>query len=201
MEFPARSVAGDLRHVPLLRGDDEGEFVTANLEHARNIGYVRDLGLIAALDPVRMANSIYAEVVPRLLQAYLQRIVNGGGRIEREYGLGYGRTDLLIVWPFGASADGVAGDQDGDRVQGAAPASWAGADRSTWTVAARGQGTWSSSIPVPTRAGTRRYTDGTRASAGARSSYGGCRMCPVMMRLSGRRRRSRPGPCESRRRP
>ena len=43
-----------------------------------------------------------------LLQAYLQRIVNGGGRIEREYGLGYGRTDLLIVWPFGASADGAA---------------------------------------------------------------------------------------------
>ena len=34
--------------------------------------------------------------------------MNGGGRIEREYGLGYGRTDLLIVWPFGASADGAA---------------------------------------------------------------------------------------------
>ena len=27
------------------------------------------------------------------------RIVNGGGRIEREYALGRGRTDLLIVWP------------------------------------------------------------------------------------------------------
>ncbi len=34
-----------------------------------------------------------------LLQAFLQRIVNGGGRIEREYGLGRRRTDLLIVWP------------------------------------------------------------------------------------------------------
>lgn len=33
------------------------------------------------------------------LQAFLQRIVNGGGRIEREYGLGMRRTDLLIVWP------------------------------------------------------------------------------------------------------
>ena len=32
---------------------------------------------------------------------YLQRVVNGGGRIEREYGLGRGRTDLLIVWPHG----------------------------------------------------------------------------------------------------
>ena len=30
--------------------------------------------------------------------AVLQRIVNGGGRVEREYGLGRGRTDLLVVW-------------------------------------------------------------------------------------------------------
>ena len=36
-----------------------------------------------------------------LLQAHLQRIVNGGGRIEREYALGRGRTDLLILWPQG----------------------------------------------------------------------------------------------------
>jgi len=42
----------------------------------------------------------YAEAGPQLLlQAFLQRIVNGGGRIEREYGLGRGRTDLLIIWP------------------------------------------------------------------------------------------------------
>ena len=34
-----------------------------------------------------------------LLQAFLQRIVNGGGRITREYGLGRKRTDLLIEWP------------------------------------------------------------------------------------------------------
>ena len=34
--------------------------------------------------------------------------MNGGGRIEREYGLGYGRTDLLIVWPFGAASAGAA---------------------------------------------------------------------------------------------
>ena len=33
------------------------------------------------------------------LQSYLQRVVNGGGRIEREYGLGRGRTDLLMLWP------------------------------------------------------------------------------------------------------
>jgi hypothetical protein len=30
----------------------------------------------------------------------LQRIVNGGGRITREYGLGRKRTDLLIEWPL-----------------------------------------------------------------------------------------------------
>ncbi len=40
--------------------------------------------------------------VLRQLQAFLQRIVNGGGRIEREYGLGRKRTDLLILWPYGA---------------------------------------------------------------------------------------------------
>ena len=43
----------------------------------------------------------YKEAGPQLLlQAFLQRIVNSGGRIEREYGLGRGRTDLLIVWPL-----------------------------------------------------------------------------------------------------
>ena len=43
----------------------------------------------------------YREAGPQLLlQAFLQRIVNTGGRIEREYGLGRLRTDLLIVWPM-----------------------------------------------------------------------------------------------------
>ena len=41
----------------------------------------------------------YKEAGPHLLmQAFLQRIVNGGGRVDREYGLGRGRTDLLVVW-------------------------------------------------------------------------------------------------------
>ena len=123
----------------------------------RDLEYVRDLGLIDGASPPRIANPIYAEVVPRelgyilqssldvqvagyvhddgrldmmklltafrtffgehsghwlgrfgdypeagpqlILQAYLQRVVNGGGRIEREYGLGRGRTDLLVLWP------------------------------------------------------------------------------------------------------
>ena len=126
-----------------------------------DIAYVRDLGLVTQDmgGRPRIANPIYAEVVPRhlnyavqaglpqemawyvdaagnldvegliaafqaffrehsehwvqrferyreagpqlLLQAHLQRVVNGGGRIEREYALGRGRTDLLIVWPQG----------------------------------------------------------------------------------------------------
>ena len=42
----------------------------------------------------------YREAAPQLiLQSYLQRVVNCGGRIEREYGLGRGRTDLLVLWP------------------------------------------------------------------------------------------------------
>ena len=41
----------------------------------------------------------YRESGPHLmLMAFLQRIVNGGGRIEREYGLGRGSLDLLIAW-------------------------------------------------------------------------------------------------------
>jgi hypothetical protein len=43
----------------------------------------------------------YKEAGPQLLlQAFLQRIVNGGGRMEREYGLGRQRTDLAIFWPY-----------------------------------------------------------------------------------------------------
>ena len=138
--------------------------LTGSVEAAcsdEDLAYARDLGLVAqdAAGTPRIANPIYAEVVPRhlnyavqaglphqmawyvdaaggldvagliaafqeffrqhsehwvqrferyheagpqlLLQAHLQRIVNGGGRIEREYALGRGRTDLLIVWPQG----------------------------------------------------------------------------------------------------
>jgi len=43
----------------------------------------------------------YKEAGPQLLmQAYLQRVVNSGGRVEREYGLGRLRTDLLVIWPY-----------------------------------------------------------------------------------------------------
>jgi hypothetical protein len=43
----------------------------------------------------------YHEVAPQLvLMAYLQRVVNGGGYVDREYGVGRGRIDLLLRWPF-----------------------------------------------------------------------------------------------------
>ncbi len=122
-----------------------------------DVSYVRDLGLIAPDNPVRIANPIYREVIVRVLasavegnvqadprsfvspdgrldlrriltefaafwrehgevlaagmpyhevapqlvlMAYLQRIVNGGGQIEREYGVGRGRIDLCVRWPY-----------------------------------------------------------------------------------------------------
>ena len=135
---------------PILAGADaEPDFDRDDLR------YVRDLGLVASDPPIRIANPIYGEVVPRLLvgeveprvvfddarfvrgdgglevpallrafqqffrenaewwlrdsgfreygaqvllQAFLQRVVNAGGHITREHGLGRGRTDLLISW-------------------------------------------------------------------------------------------------------
>ena len=137
---------------PLLSGTDPIEAIPED-----DLDYVRDLGLVSDTPPIRIANPIYREVIPRsltyttqeglsqdpawyvdaegqlqvgkllaafqayfrehsehwverfqykeagpqlLLQAFLQRIVNGGGRIEREYSLGRRRTDLLIIWPL-----------------------------------------------------------------------------------------------------
>ena len=136
--------------VPILSGGPARHEV-------RDLEYVRDLGLVDASQPPRIANPIYAEVVPRelgyivqsglderaawyvdaagrldmgkllrafstyygehaehwlgrladyseagpqlILQAYLQRIVNGGGRVEREYGIGRGAVDIQVLWP------------------------------------------------------------------------------------------------------
>ncbi|MBF0112610.1 MAG: AAA-like domain-containing protein [Desulfamplus sp.] len=48
----------------------------------------------------------YKEAGPQLLmQAFLQRIINSGGRIEREYGLGRMRTDLLVIWKYDDNLD------------------------------------------------------------------------------------------------
>ena len=167
---------------PLLSGAETRTFTD------RDVEYTRDLGLVARDAPFRIANPIYAEVVPReltwvvqgefeqeaawyvdadgglnvrklleafqtffrahsehwskrflyqeawpqlLLQAFLHRIVNSGGRIEREYGLGRGRTDLLIVWPRagGAGAGGAPGASSSPVAGGAPRGEVARADR------------------------------------------------------------------------
>ncbi len=137
---------------PLLEG-------TTRLDNAYDddLAYVRDLGLVAPDDPVRVANPIYREVIARVLtariqslvaasprsfllpdgrldmdklldefaefwrengevleqgisyrevapqlvlMAFLQRVVNGGGYVGREYGVGRGRIDLLVRVPL-----------------------------------------------------------------------------------------------------
>jgi hypothetical protein len=40
-----------------------------------------------------------------ILMAFLQRVVNGGGVVTREYGIGRRRIDLLVTWPW-VNADG-----------------------------------------------------------------------------------------------
>ena len=134
---------------PLLSGGD-GEYTEEDRD------YARDLGLVVADPVLRIANPIYAEVLPRVLtsvlqdrmghrtasyvdpaggldmdrllesfqdffrrnsehwiqraqyteagpqlvlQAFLDRVVNSRGRTDREYALGSGRVDLLVVWP------------------------------------------------------------------------------------------------------
>ena len=51
---------------PLLSGGEQRHFADRDLE------YVRDLGLIAQDRPLRVANPIYAEVVPRELTWVVQ---------------------------------------------------------------------------------------------------------------------------------
>jgi hypothetical protein len=43
----------------------------------------------------------YREAAPQLIiMAFLHRIINGGGYIDREYGVGRGRVDLLVRQPY-----------------------------------------------------------------------------------------------------
>lgn len=54
----------------------------------------------------------YHEAAPHLLlQAYLQRIVNGGGSVQPEEAVGRGRLDILVRWPY----LGPAGTRDEQR--------------------------------------------------------------------------------------
>ena len=121
------------------------------------VNYCADLGLVTRTNPIRFANPIYQEIIPRVLSlgfqhgipeeysdlqwyirdgkldmdallkafqefyrenseawlgrydfrevgrqllliAFLQRIVNGGGRVEREMAVGNGRTDMVLEY-------------------------------------------------------------------------------------------------------
>jgi hypothetical protein len=43
----------------------------------------------------------YNEAVPHLIiQAFLQRVINGGGTINREYGAGRKRVDIMVKWKY-----------------------------------------------------------------------------------------------------
>jgi DNA polymerase III delta prime subunit len=54
---------------------------------------------------VLVKGTTYHEAAPLLiLMAFVHRVVNGGGFVDREFGLGYHRIDMLIRWPY----------QDGD---------------------------------------------------------------------------------------
>ena len=53
----------------------------------------------------------YPEAGPQLvLMAFMQRIVNGGGTIDREYGIGRRRIDLLVRFPY-TKKDGTRAEQ------------------------------------------------------------------------------------------
>ncbi len=43
----------------------------------------------------------YREVAAQLVfMAFLQHLVNGGGHVDREFGVGRGRIDVLVRWPY-----------------------------------------------------------------------------------------------------
>ncbi|HSN88873.1 MAG TPA: AAA family ATPase [Thermoanaerobaculia bacterium] len=48
-----------------------------------------------------LAQAPYSEAAAQLVfMAFLQKVVNGGGFIDREYAVGSGRIDLCVRWPF-----------------------------------------------------------------------------------------------------
>lgn len=50
---------------------------------------------------VLIDGTVYHEAAPQLvIMAYLHRVINGGGYIDREYGVGRGRIDLVVRWPY-----------------------------------------------------------------------------------------------------
>jgi hypothetical protein len=53
-----------------------------------------------------LAQAPYSEAAAQLVfMAFLQKVVNGGGFIDREYAVGSGRIDLCIHWPRATGAE------------------------------------------------------------------------------------------------
>ena len=53
-----------------------------------------------------LAQAPYSEAAAQLVfMAFLQKVVNGGGFIDREYAVGSGRIDLCIRWPHAGGAE------------------------------------------------------------------------------------------------
>ncbi len=51
-----------------------------------------------------LRGTYYSEAAAQLVfMAWLQRVVNGGGIIDREYGIGRGRIDIIVRWPHPAA--------------------------------------------------------------------------------------------------
>ena len=110
----------------------------------------------------------YHEAGPQLLlQAHLQRIANGSGRIEREYALRRGRTDLLIVWPHGGRERRFVVECKVLRK------AWS-KRMATWTAAGRRRATRSCSTARRTEPGRRRSSAACRREPARRSRSGEC---------------------------
>jgi hypothetical protein len=53
-----------------------------------------------------LAQAPYSEAAAQLVfMAFLQKVVNGGGFIDREYAVGSGRIDLCVRWPSPAGLE------------------------------------------------------------------------------------------------
>ena len=228
---------------PLLSGEESNEQLDVE-----SLRYVRDLGLVAQTNPVRVANPIYREVIPReltyateamlwhepawyvgedgrlrmdelmgafqsyfrehsehwlerfqyreagpqlLLQTFLHRVVNactkvhGGGRVEREYGVGRRRLDLALIWPVRPGGPGTAAVGEQRIVVESRWCAGAGGwmrrcargwsrRRRTWTYGVRKQVTWRCSTSARAGPGRRRCTAGRSGSGAAPSPCGGC---------------------------
>ena len=92
----------------VLAAPAEGHVQIAPRAFVRADGQLDMAALLAAFlgfwkqhGEILTSGMVYHEVAPQLvLMAFLQRVVNGGGYVDREYGIGRGRIDLLIRWPY-----------------------------------------------------------------------------------------------------